>query len=92
MEDLRNELGEAAAAQETEAQEADKTVITKDMVVGDILQIHPQAAFPLMNCGMGCISCPSALMETLEQACIVHGMDADEVTKYVNAELGLIED
>ncbi|MBP3737363.1 MAG: DUF1858 domain-containing protein [Lachnospiraceae bacterium] len=90
MEDLRNELGEAALAQENEAAE-DKTVITKDMVVGDILQMHPQAAFPLMNCGMGCISCPSALMETLEQACIVHGMDADEVTTYVNAELGLIE-
>ena len=63
--------------------------ITKDMLVGDILRKHPEAAIPLMNCGMGCISCPSALMETLEEACYVHGMDADEVTLYVNAELEL---
>ena len=69
----------------------DKMPITKEMVVGDILRVHPDAAFPLMNCGMGCISCPSALMETLEEACMVHGMDADEVTNYVNAEIGLIE-
>ena len=84
MEEVRNEMNET--------QEEARTVLTKDMVVGDILQLSPQAAFPLMNCGMGCISCPSALMETLEQACMVHGMDADEVTKYVNAELGLIEE
>ncbi len=66
-----------------------KAPITKDMLVGDILRKHPEAAFPLMNCGMGCISCPSALMETLEEACYVHGLDADEVVIYLNAELEL---
>ncbi len=68
-----------------------KAPVTKDMLVGDILRKHPEAAFPLMNCGMGCISCPAALGETLEQACYVHGLDSDEVAEYVNAELGLID-
>ena len=76
---------------ETAAENAEKKIVTKDMIVGDILQIYPQAAYPLMACGMGCIGCGAARMETLEQACAVHGMDADEVTRYVNAELGLIE-
>ena len=53
--------------------------------------MYPDAAYALMNCGMGCISCPAALGETLEQACYVHGLDSDEVAEYVNAELGLID-
>ena len=70
---------------------ADKILVTKDMIVGDILKMYPDAAYALMNCGMGCISCPAALGETLEQACYVHGLDSDEVAEYVNAELGLID-
>lgn len=79
MEEMKNtENGEFSA------------VITKDMIVGDILKQFPTAAYPLMNCGMGCIHCGAALMESLEDACTVHGMDADEVTKYLNVELGLM--
>ena len=70
---------------------AEKILVTKDMIVGDILKMYPDAAYALMNCGMGCISCPAALGETLEQACYVHGLDSDEVAEYVNAELGLID-
>ena len=65
--------------------------ITTDMLVGDILRAHPEAAYALMNCGMGCVSCPASQMESLADACMVHGMDADEVAKYVNVELGLME-
>ena len=69
----------------------DKTPIVGSMLIADILRKYPEAAYVLMNCGMGCISCPAALGESLEEACYVHGLDADEVAEYVNAELGLID-
>ncbi len=69
--------------------EATKTPVSKEMVVGDILGMYPDAAYALMNCGMGCIHCPAALSESLADACMVHGLDVDEVVKYVNAELGI---
>ena len=72
-----------------EEQKVNTEKITTDMLVGDILRAHPDAAFALMNCGMGCVSCPASQMESLADACVVHGMDADEVAEYVNAELGL---
>ena len=43
----------------------------------------------LLTVRMGCISCPASQMESLSDACMVHGLDADEVIKYVNYELGL---
>ena len=47
------------------------------------------AAEILMRIGMGCISCPSALMESLGEACMVHGLDGEEVVNYLNQELEL---
>ncbi|WP_294391076.1 DUF1858 domain-containing protein, partial [uncultured Clostridium sp.] len=44
----------------------------------------PKAAEILMSFGMGCLGCPSATMESLEQACIVHGLDMDEVLNKLN--------
>lgn len=67
----------------------EKRMVTKDMLVGDIIKEFPDAAFALMQCGMGCISCPASQMESLSEACMVHGIDTDEVIKYVNYELGL---
>ena len=61
--------------------------VKKDMVIGDILRKYPEAAGILMACGMGCIGCPSAQMETLEEASFVHGIDSDELVKVVNEEL-----
>ena len=52
---------------------------------------YPDAQFLLMNCGMGCVSCPASQMESLTEACQVHGLDAEEVARYLNVELGLIE-
>ena len=66
-----------------------KEPVTGDMLIGDILRKYPESAYILMNCGMGCISCPASQMESLSDACMVHGLDADEVIKYVNYELGL---
>lgn len=72
-----------------DTEQENKEPITGDMLVYDILGKYPEAAYVLMNCGMGCISCPAAMMESLNDACMVHGIDADEVVKYVNYELGL---
>ena len=66
-----------------------KTPIDGGMPIADILRQYPESAYVLMNCGMGCIGCPSSQMETLDEACMVHGIDAEEVVKYVNYELGL---
>ena len=70
-------------------EENNKTPISGDMLIGDILRLYPESAYVLMNCGMVCISCPASQMESLSEACMVHGIDADEVIKYLNYELGL---
>ncbi len=66
-----------------------KNPISSDMIVRDIIIQHPDAAEVLMRVGMGCISCPAALMESLSEACMVHGLDAEEVAQYLNQELEL---
>ena len=66
-----------------------KNPISSDMIVRDIIIQHPDAAEVLMRVGMGCISCPAALMESLSEACMVAGLDAEEVAQYLNQELEL---
>lgn len=53
--------------------------ITKDMTIGEILRTAPDSASVLMNAGMHCLGCPSAQGETLEEAAMVHGLDADSL-------------
>ncbi|MCR5008522.1 MAG: DUF1858 domain-containing protein [Oribacterium sp.] len=64
-------------------------MITKDMIMGEIVSSYEGATSALMNLGMGCISCPASLSESLENAALVHGKDADEVAAYLNQQLGL---
>ena len=59
-------------------------LVTVDMIISDILKEYPDAVFPLMECGMGCVGCPSAAGETLEEASRVHGLKGQEVADYVN--------
>ena len=66
---------------------AETTVITKDMLIGDILDTDVEIAQFLMKIGMHCLGCPSARMESLEEACEVHGADADELVDKINAYL-----
>lgn len=49
-----------------------------------LINSNEKAADILMSLGMGCLGCPSATMESLEQACIVHGLDIDEVLNKLN--------
>lgn len=62
------------------------TKITKDMLIGNILSVFPDAAKYLLEMGMFCIGCPASQGETLEQACAVHGIDADEMEQKLNEE------
>ena len=68
----------------TTAQAPGTSAITSDMLVGEIIGKHPLAAQFLMECGMGCIYCPASQMESLTEACMVHGIDAEEITDALN--------
>ncbi|HAP33999.1 MAG TPA: disulfide oxidoreductase [Lachnospiraceae bacterium] len=58
--------------------------VTKDMRIGELLQLNDMIAPFLMQNGMGCIYCPSSAAETLEEACMVHGIDSDMLTADLN--------
>ena len=58
--------------------------ITKDMTMGELLSIDRGVAVVLMNAGMHCIGCPSSIGESLEEACMVHGIEVDELLKNIN--------
>jgi hydroxylamine reductase len=67
-----------------EAVASEGNIISADMLVGDIITKHPLAAQFLMECGMGCIYCPASQMESLAEACAVHGIDGEEITDALN--------
>ena len=60
---------------------------TKDMTIGQIVATTPEVAPILMEVGMHCLGCPSAQAETLEEAAMVHGIDADLLEEKINAFL-----
>ena len=62
--------------------------VSKDMLIGQLLQIDPNIAPILMRAGMHCLGCPSSQMETIEEAAMVHGMDADLLVQQINDFLG----
>ena len=61
--------------------------VTKDMQIGDLLQLAPEVAPVLMEVGMHCLGCPASQMETLEEAAMVHGLDADLLVEKINAQI-----
>ncbi len=61
--------------------------ITKDTIIGDILDNAPETAPVFLEMGMHCLGCPSARSETVAQACAVHGVNADEIVSKLNASL-----
>lgn len=59
--------------------------ITKDTIIGDIIDNHAEVAAPFFfELGMHCLGCPSARGETVGEACAVHGADADALVKKLN--------
>ena len=61
-------------------------MITKDQTIGQVLQVNTKAAQILMNFGMGCLGCPSAQVETIEQVCEVHGLKLEDVLAALNEQ------
>ncbi len=61
--------------------------ITKEMYIGEVLQVDPGLAEILMMAGMHCLGCPSSQMESVEEAAMVHGFDADDIVNKLNAYL-----
>ena len=59
-------------------------MVTKDSIIGDVLDAHPETAAFFFEIGMHCLGCPSARGESIEQACAVHGTDADELIAKIN--------
>ncbi len=62
--------------------------VTKQTLIGELLQLDPNTAAVLMRAGMHCIGCPSSQMESLEEAAMVHGMDVDILVQQLNDFLG----
>ena len=58
--------------------------ITSDMRIGDILKQYPNAAEVLTGFGMHCLGCPASQMESLKEACMVHGIDVESVLSKLN--------
>lgn len=61
--------------------------ITKDMCIGDILDMDVGTAKFFLEMGMHCLGCPASRGESVEQACRVHGTDCDELVNKINEYL-----
>ena len=60
-------------------------------LIGEIVEKYPEAVGVLFACGMHCIGCPASREESLEEACMVHGLDADLVINAVNEKIASSE-
>lgn len=63
------------------------TSITKDTIIGEILDLDQTTAPFFLEMGMHCLGCPSSRGETVEQACAVHGVNPDELVEKLNEHL-----
>lgn len=58
--------------------------VTKQSVIGDVLDYNVDTAEFFFAIGMHCLGCPASRGETIEEACAVHGTDADELVAKIN--------
>ncbi len=61
--------------------------ITKDTMIGDLLDIDAGIAPILLDIGMHCLGCPSSRMETIEEAAMVHGIPTDDLLKLIKSNI-----
>ena len=62
-------------------------MITKDMIIGDVITENPELVQTFFQNGMMCIGCPASQGESIEQAAAVHGLDADQLVNALNEAL-----
>lgn len=72
---------------EKQRRKKDGSRSNKTMTIGELLQVAPQTAPVLMEVGMHCLGCPASQGESLEEAAMVHGIDADLLIAKINALL-----
>ncbi len=58
--------------------------ITKDTIIAEVLKLDQGTAPFFLEIGMHCLTCPGAIGETVEEACMVHGVDCDALIKKIN--------
>ena len=66
--------------------------ITKDTIIGSVLDIAPESAPLSLAIGMHCLGCPSSRGETVEEACMVHGIDCDSFLAQLNTFIEAVEE
>jgi hybrid cluster-associated redox disulfide protein len=62
-------------------------IVTKDSIIGDVLDFNPGTAQFFFAIGMHCLGCPASRGESIADACAVHGTDADELIAKLDAFL-----
>ena len=62
-------------------------MITKESIIGDVLDKFPATAPLFLQMGMHCLGCPASRGESIEEACMVHGLDVDPLVEEINAYL-----
>ena len=79
------ESGHAACQQSMKGDTAE--MITKDMIIGDVISEHPELVRTFFANGMMCIGCPASQGESIEAAAQVHGLDGDALVAALNEAL-----
>ncbi len=63
--------------------------VTAETIIGDLLDFNAEAVAPILfEMGMHCLGCPSSRGESIGDACMVHGVDTDEIVEKLNSVLG----
>ena len=60
------------------------SVVTKETIIGNVLDMCPETAPLFFEMGMHCLGCPASRGESIEAACMVHGTNADELVDKIN--------
>ena len=65
----------------------DDLYVTRETLIGEVVNEYPEAIDVLFSIGMHCLGCPASQMESLEDACMVHGLDVAPVVDAINAKI-----
>lgn len=65
----------------------EKNYVNGKTLIGEIVSQYPETAEVLYGIGMHCLGCPASRGESLEDACAVHGVDAEKVIKSINEKI-----
>ena len=64
-----------------------ETYVNKDTLIGEIVVQYPEAIEILLSIGMHCLGCPASRNESLQDACAVHGIPAEQVIEEINEKI-----